>query len=380
MSDTPVPDAPLLFLSHVTEDREAARRLRQALVSEGYRVFMAPDDVRGSTPWQQQIADAVSTCDVLVVLISEQSTASEHVQREVSLAISQNRPILPVRLEQVELSGSLAYLLQLSQWLDAFPPPVDRYGRELAHRLSDLIADAADRGPPPTREVATAAASGGSWRQRLARPAFLVPGAVIVGAVALFVAFSGILGGGGGEGSSTTISTTSTTAVGAESYRRFTDDTENIVVEAPADWDLDGRTARSGGGEGEALGPGLTVSPDIAAYKAGWGTPGVFVFASQLLLDWYGTADAYLNILDPYEPCLSVERRPYLDAKYTGVADYYSGCGDAGVAAFKLVAVPSDGADYLIVVLYKAPPGDDAELRGRILDTFNYSGDFDWVP
>lgn len=389
------PSGPLLFLSHVAEDRESARRLRRSLESEGYRVFMAPDDVRGSTPWQQQIADAVARCDVLVVLISEQSTGSQHVQREVSLAISSNTPILPVRLEQVELSGSLAYLLQLSQWLDAFPPPVDRYSHELARRLADLIADAADRpvpAPPADKEHASHRATV-PWQERLARPAVLVPAGVLVGAVTLFVVFSGVLGGGDDDPNQdppttvavTTMATTSTTSMtnttvaAPEPYGRYRDDTNKLMVDAPTDWDFHGGSATIGG---EPIGPGLTVSSDISAFRdeADWATPGVFVFASRVLLDQYGTADAYLNSLSAYEPCEEVERRPYLDAKYTGVADYYFGCGDAGVGAFKLVAVPTDDPDYLIAVLYKGPVGDDAELRGKILDTFNYSGDFDWSP
>ena len=381
MTDTSVSPRPLLFLSHDSSDREAARRVRAALQSEGYRVFMAPDDVRGSAPWQQQIAEAVSDCDVLVVLISQGASASDHVQREVSLAISNDKPILPVRLEQVQLSGSLAYLLQLSQWLDAFPPPVDRYSRELAGRLADLIADASGRArvplPPPPPVEASSPASTGAWSW-LTRPVVLVP--ALIGLIAVVFALSGVFGGGGSDPTTTLAATTTTggtttTMVTEASYRRFTDDTRRLVVEAPPDWDVNGSTATIGG---EDIGPGLTVSPDIAAFRDDWGTPGAFIFASRSLLDAHGSAEAYLDDLGLYQPCDRVEREPFQGAKYTGVVDSYSECGGPGVGAFKLVAVPTAGADYLIVVLYKGPIGGDPELRQTILDTFDYEGAFDW--
>lgn len=185
--------APLLFLSHVSADREAARSLRRWLEREGYRVFMAPDDVRGSAPWQAQIVDAIANCDVVVVLISSGANASEHVQREVSLAMTHEKAILPVRLERVDLSGSLAYLLQLAQWIDAFPPPVDQHTQALADRLASLMGEVAEHEPTtgsdPDETALRPDWGRSTWRRTLSRPFVWIPAAAALILVVLAVAF-----------------------------------------------------------------------------------------------------------------------------------------------------------------------------------------------
>lgn len=142
MAEPPAPAQPLVFLSHVSEDHAVAMILRRALETDGYRIYMAPEDVTAATPWQEQIAAAITGCDVLLILISRRATSSEHVQREVSLAMSSGKPLLPVRLERLALSGALAYLLQLTQWVDAFPPPVDRHAAQIAARVAQLLGRA----------------------------------------------------------------------------------------------------------------------------------------------------------------------------------------------------------------------------------------------
>ena len=41
-------------------------------------------------------------------MLSERSIESDHVSREVGLAVQAGKPVLPVRIERVMLTGSLA--------------------------------------------------------------------------------------------------------------------------------------------------------------------------------------------------------------------------------------------------------------------------------
>ncbi len=83
-----VPD---LFLSHSSSDVDAVRRLRVYLEAGGYSCWMAPDDVSSSRPWAEQIVDAIRTSRAMVVVLSERSIGSEHVSREVGLAVQAGR-------------------------------------------------------------------------------------------------------------------------------------------------------------------------------------------------------------------------------------------------------------------------------------------------
>lgn len=155
------------------------------------------------------------------------------------------------------------------------------------------------------------------------------------------------------------------------------DATGKLGVHAPSSWTSVGTTAQIGS---VVIGPSLAVSPDVDAFHAGWGTEGVFLFASKSLFDDFGTPESYLAELPDYQPCTSKDTRPYQDGVYRGAADYFTECGTEGVNAFQLVAEPINEPGYLIVVQYKASTSDDPAIRQKIFETFYYDGIFDWAP
>ena len=143
------PEAPLLFISHATEDVALAAELRQILVDEGYQTWMAPGDIRGSRPWAEQILEAIAAATVMVVLVSSQAMRSSHVGREVNVAFDHNKAVLPIRIEDVALSGTLRYLLAMVQWVDAFPPPLHRHHERLSKGVADALSDRGTTPQPP---------------------------------------------------------------------------------------------------------------------------------------------------------------------------------------------------------------------------------------
>ena len=143
-----------LFLSHSSADVALARELRSRLEASGYSCFTAPDDVTGRRSWTEQIVEAIDGCRLLMVLISGESIRSPHVSKEVGLAIDRGKPVMPVRIEDVILSGSLAYLLHLVQWVDAFPGPIDRHAELIRQRVDSILEEERSAGRGLTEAVA----------------------------------------------------------------------------------------------------------------------------------------------------------------------------------------------------------------------------------
>ena len=141
-----------LFISHSSADVEVARELKAILDGAGYTSFMAPDDVIGTDTWTAQILDAIERSRAMIVLVSARANASNHVSREVNLALGRRRPVLPIRIERVGPEGSLEYLLSLVQWTDAFPPPIKSYSATILRRLEATLqaADETDAAPDET--------------------------------------------------------------------------------------------------------------------------------------------------------------------------------------------------------------------------------------
>ena len=110
-----------VFVSHSAKDRLIADALVERLGSEGIRYWIAPESIPAGMAYSEAIATDIPRCRVVLVLLSDKSNHSHQVERELLCALEEGKPILPVRIEQVEPSTQLRYALTGAQRLDAFP-------------------------------------------------------------------------------------------------------------------------------------------------------------------------------------------------------------------------------------------------------------------
>lgn len=115
------PQAPAtyaFFISHASADVGKARTLVSALEARGARCWVAPRDVRPGNSYAAEITHGIEAAPVFVVLISAKSNDSGPVLNEVELARRFSRILVPVFLEEIELSKALLYYLSAAQWID----------------------------------------------------------------------------------------------------------------------------------------------------------------------------------------------------------------------------------------------------------------------
>lgn len=187
-ADAPPPERlPVAFISHHSSQVETARRLKTQLESHGVRGWLAPDDIAAGDAFDQAIVEQVSQSDAILLLFCANSDQSRHVKRELILGEESRKPIIPVRLENVEAKG-LAYWLKDYQWIDWF----DRRDATVASLAAQIRRQAA--GGAAARGQASYAAAGTARRG----PSWVwVALAAIV--VAGLIAAGGMLRGGGDE-------------------------------------------------------------------------------------------------------------------------------------------------------------------------------------
>ena len=135
-----------VFLSHSAADRTAALALLDGLERAGIRCWIAPRDVAAGSEYGQQIVDAVKGCRVFLVVFSSSANASPHVRREVERAVSSDRSIVPVRIENVVPTGAMEYCLGGTHWFDALTTPLDPHVANLVATVRQLLGPAV-RGP-----------------------------------------------------------------------------------------------------------------------------------------------------------------------------------------------------------------------------------------
>ena len=133
-----------IFISHSVKDGEISHRIYTYLEAKGIKCFMDARDLVPGKPYPGQLANAIRGSHAVVLVFSSSSDVSEPVQNEVGLARNNKIPIIPVRIENV-FPQELALFITTSQWLDAFPPPIEKHLLKLVDAIkSHLETDQKD--------------------------------------------------------------------------------------------------------------------------------------------------------------------------------------------------------------------------------------------
>jgi len=130
-----------VFISYSEEDKGIADATCALLEARRIRCWIAPRDVQPGVPYPQSIMDGIRGSHVLVLILSAKSNTSKHVMREVERAVNCEIPIVPLRIEDVSLSGSLEYLVGPVHWLDALTPPLERHLKTLARVVQAMLVE-----------------------------------------------------------------------------------------------------------------------------------------------------------------------------------------------------------------------------------------------
>lgn len=146
-----------VFVSYSKDDRERAERIWALLEEQGIECWVAPRDVRPGHDWDEEIIDAIGNTAAMVLILSERSNESVHVKHEVERAVSSEKPVFPVRLQEVLPSKKLALHISTRQWFDAWEPPLDGKVSRLAAAIRSLLrlpepAESREKGPSGTTE------------------------------------------------------------------------------------------------------------------------------------------------------------------------------------------------------------------------------------
>ncbi|MDZ4859955.1 MAG: SUMF1/EgtB/PvdO family nonheme iron enzyme [Candidatus Hydrogenedentes bacterium] len=135
-----VPDYDV-FVSYSNKDKHVADAVCAALENRRIRCWIAPRDVPGGAQWGSTIIDAISECQVMVLVFSAHSNRSSQVLREVGTAVENSTMIIPFRIDECPMSKDMQYLLKPLHWLDAMTPPLEDHLRKLVSRVLSVVSE-----------------------------------------------------------------------------------------------------------------------------------------------------------------------------------------------------------------------------------------------
>lgn len=85
----------------------------------GVDVWIDESGINASSDWAEQIVHGITHCDIFIVFLSASSTNSENVRKEIGLAASMHKKILPLKIQDVEIPPALLYHLNSLHFIEA---------------------------------------------------------------------------------------------------------------------------------------------------------------------------------------------------------------------------------------------------------------------
>ena len=132
-----------LFVSYATKNKNIADLIVKKLEERGVRCFIAPRDLQTGREYASEIVRGISNSLAVLLLFSGDSDKSAYVLREVNSAVSRNKTIVPLRIENFLPSEAMEFYLGPTHWLDAFPEVLDTHLDKIAGIVAGLKSKAA---------------------------------------------------------------------------------------------------------------------------------------------------------------------------------------------------------------------------------------------
>jgi hypothetical protein len=137
-----------VFISYSSQDKIIADAICATLENRKIRCWIAPRNVPMDKPFGTAVVNAIRGSRSFVLVLSEGSSNSASVLREVSEAFDNGIPIVPFRIQDVEPSEKLSFYIKSLYCLDAIRPPIERNLAKLADAIQALLPVSADAESP----------------------------------------------------------------------------------------------------------------------------------------------------------------------------------------------------------------------------------------
>ncbi|MFV1949273.1 MAG: ABC transporter substrate-binding protein [Anaerolineales bacterium] len=174
-----------VFVSYSSKEKAIADAVVAAHEGAGIRCWYAPRDIAPGADWADSITKAIHECSIMVLVFSKEANRSQRVIDEVNYAISQEKPLLPFRVESSSPTGALSLHLSSRHWLDAFEPSWEDHIERLVKSVR-INLEGASQTVQISGESAGAAVGKVSGRNPLKTVGYLAAGLVVVSLLGYF--------------------------------------------------------------------------------------------------------------------------------------------------------------------------------------------------
>ncbi len=126
-----------IFISYRRVDQELAKALVDGLTARGVRVWW-DGEIEGGEDWREAIAENLSVSQALVILFSDACNDSKQLKKELALADTLNKIVVPVLIEDTKPRGHFLYEMAAINWLQIHPNPETKIDGLVTRLIEEL--------------------------------------------------------------------------------------------------------------------------------------------------------------------------------------------------------------------------------------------------
>lgn len=136
----------MIFISYSSRDYDTARTIKKVLESNGIECWMAPESIPIGSDYAYEIPNAIESCTAFLLVLSKSAQNSNWVPKELDLAITYNKSVIPFQIDGEMLTKPFNFRLTNVQRIEAFRDfghsyelLLDRIGTEEGFTRADKV-------------------------------------------------------------------------------------------------------------------------------------------------------------------------------------------------------------------------------------------------
>ena len=107
-----------IFMSYSRHDTAVVDRIVGTLQEAGHKVWLDRHDIPGGKPWRREIVREIEEADAFLIALSSSSVTSENVRKELDLAETAQKRVIPLEIMSVDVPAEMRYQLIGLQRID----------------------------------------------------------------------------------------------------------------------------------------------------------------------------------------------------------------------------------------------------------------------
>ncbi|MCR5048173.1 MAG: toll/interleukin-1 receptor domain-containing protein [Saccharofermentans sp.] len=102
----------MIFISHKSDpDHQYALQIATKLQDNGINCWIAPESIKHGEDFSVLVPQAINCCEIFILILTKDTASSDHVRKELTLAIKHRKAIVPLVIGEFDVDDSYDYLL-----------------------------------------------------------------------------------------------------------------------------------------------------------------------------------------------------------------------------------------------------------------------------